>query len=116
MSQHPRQSHSPHAQSTPFASQFAEGLNGNGNFWIETCKNVLKRIYLAQPEVPEDSWPPVSQGTYINLALIKQSDLKDTNEYARYTIQGDMDDVLKDKDSIEYENVFLAISAVGHAF
>lgn len=72
---------------------------------------VLKDVYLAQSEVPEDSWPPVSHGTYINLALIKQSALKDSNDYARYTIQGDMDDVYKDKYSIEYESVFGDLSS-----
>lgn len=68
-------------------------------------------IYKAQPELPEDSWPPVSHGTFINLALIKQTGIKDSNEYARYTIQGDIDDVLDDKYSIEYDNVFSDLSS-----
>ena len=66
----------------------------------------LKAIYDAKSEVPEDTWPPVSINTYINLALIKQQDINNAGEYARYTIRGDADDVFKDKESIEYESVF----------
>ena len=75
--------------------------------WIEICQRNLKDIYLAQPELPEDSWPPVSHETFINLALIKQGDIKDS---AHFTIQGDMDDVYRDKDSISYESVFSDLS------
>ena len=32
----------------------------------------LNPMYLAQPEIPEDTWPPVSSKKFINLALIKQ--------------------------------------------
>ena len=68
-------------------------------------KKVLIDRYRAQPEVPEDSWPPVCDNTYINLALIKQGNIK-AGEYARQTIQGSMDDIMKDKDSIEYDEAF----------
>ena len=50
---------------------------------ISSIKRVLVDRYLAEPEVPEDSWPPVSSNTYINLALIKQGDLDKAGEYAR---------------------------------
>ena len=66
----------------------------------------LTDFYTAKPEVPEDTWPPVSIDTYINLALIKQQDIDTAGEYARSTIRGDADDVFKDKESIEYKNVF----------
>ena len=69
-------------------------------------KKVLVDRYCAQPEIPEDSWPPRSSNTYINLALIRQGNIEKAGEYARNTIQGDMDDVLANKDSIEYESVF----------
>ena len=75
--------------------------------WIEICQRNLKDVYLSQPELPEDSWPPVSHETFINLALIKQGDIKDS---AHFTIQGDMDDVYRDKDSIAYESVFSDLS------
>ena len=67
---------------------------------------VLVDRYCAQPEIPEDSWPPRGGNTYINLALIKQGSIEKAGEYARKTIQGDMDDIFANKDSIEYEDVF----------
>ena len=66
----------------------------------------LTDIYTAKPEVPHDSWPPVSINTYINLALIKQQGIDTAGEYARCTIRGDADDVFKDKERVEYESVF----------
>ena len=69
-------------------------------------KKVLVDRYCAQPEIPEDSWPPRSSNIYINLALIRQGNIEKAGEYARNTIQGDVDDILANKDSIEYEDVF----------
>ena len=69
-------------------------------------KRALIDRYLSQPEVPEDTWPPVSNNTYITLALIKQSEINKAGEYAYNTIQGDIDDILKDKEKIEYNEVF----------
>ena len=77
---------------------------------VSVCVSPLKKVlidrYCAQPEIPEDSWPPRSSNTYINLALIRQGNIEKAGEYARNTIQGDMDDILENKDSIEYEDVF----------
>ena len=73
---------------------------------IPPLKKVLVDRYCAQPEIPEDSWPPRGGNTYINLALIKQGSIEKAGEYARNTIQGDMDDIFANKDSIEYEDVF----------
>ena len=73
---------------------------------LDKYTETLKDIYSAKSEIPEDTWPPVSIDTYINLALIKQQSIDDAGEYARCTIRGDADDVFKDKESIEYENVF----------
>ena len=73
---------------------------------VSPLKKVLVDRYCSQPEIPEDSWPPRSSNTYINLALIRQGNIEMAGEYARNTIQGDMDDILANKDSIEYEDVF----------
>ena len=72
---------------------------------------VLVDRYCAQPEIPEDSWPPRGGNTYINLALIKQGSIEKAGEYARNTIQGDMDDIFANKDSIEYEDVFTNLAS-----
>ncbi len=43
----------------------------------------------------------------VNLALIKQGNVtKKLNEYVRSTIQDDIDDIMKSKDSIGYESSF----------
>ena len=67
-------------------------------------RKALVDRYSTQPEVPEDSWPPEGANTCINLALIKQCCI--AGEYARKTIQGDMDDIMTDKESIEYDSAF----------
>ena len=69
------------------------------------ARKTLIDMYCFQPEVPEDSWPPVGN-KYINLALIKQGNINSAGKYARSTVRGDMDDILRDKDMVEYEEVF----------
>ena len=69
-----------------------------------SVKKALVDRYSTQPEVPEDSWPPAGTNTCINLALVKQGDIN--GEYARKTIQGDVDDIMTDKESIEYDAAF----------
>lgn len=72
---------------------------------LDEYTSSLASIYSAQPEVPKDSWPPVSSTKHINLALIKQEQVNYGAEYARHTIRGDMDDVLEAKQRIEYAGV-----------
>ena len=79
-------------------------------------KRTLIDRYLSQPEVPEDTWPPVSNDTYINLALIKQSEINKAGEYAYNTIQGDIDDILKDKEKIKYNEVFSRLETGARLF
>ena len=74
---------------------------------LSAVTKIVVERYLAEPEVPEDSWPPVSSNTYINLALIKQGNIDKAGEYARNTVQGNVDDILTDKENIEYENTFI---------
>ena len=66
----------------------------------------LAAFYSKQPEVPEGTWPPVKMRHYINLALIKQKAVDFSKDYVRQTIHGSMDDVIKDKDEITYEDAF----------
>ena len=67
----------------------------------------LAAFYLRQPEVPEGTWPPVKKTQYINLALIRTEQAIDFNkEFLRQTIRGSIDDIMKDKDDINYDEVF----------
>ena len=61
-------------------------------------------MYSNQREVPRNTWPPVGTNTFINLVLIKQS-----GELARnydYSVRGNMDDIVKSKETVNYENIF----------
>ena len=73
------------------------------NTSLDRHQKILIDRYTAQPEVPVDTWPPVSSGTFINLALIKQESIQNAGKYARCSIWGDIDDILKDKESISYD-------------
>ena len=69
----------------------------------------LAAMYSAQPEVPRDTWPPVSSKKHINLALIQQKQVNYGAQYAHLTIRGDMDDILQHKEVIEYDQVFKSL-------
>ena len=66
-------------------------------------EHLMKLYSLMESEVPTDSWPPVSNSTFINLVLIKRSPISRCDYY---TVRGDMDDVLESKEVVEYEEVF----------
>ncbi len=83
---------------------------------LDQYRSVLIDRYTEQPEIPEDTWPPVSQSIFINLALIKQEGAKQLSSYSRCTIQGDADDILKDKESISYEKVFSNLESRARLF
>ena len=69
----------------------------------ERTKQFLK-IYSKMDEIPKDSWPPVTNTEFINLALITRN--KWTNDDYEYAVQGDMDDIIAAKENVEYEKVF----------
>ena len=70
----------------------------------------LAAFYSHQPEVPEGTWPPVKKTQYINLALIRTEQAIDFNkEFLRQTIRGSVDDIMKDKDDIKYDEVFTEV-------
>ena len=73
---------------------------------LDQYRENLNALYTEQPEVPEDTWPPVSIETFINLALIKPHGINNAGEYTHYTIRGDADDIIKDKEKIEYKSIF----------
>ena len=74
---------------------------------IPHTKKFLVDMYCNQPVVNEASWQRSKDRiSYSNLALIKMEKIDPSNEYARSTIQGDMDDVECEKESISYEEAF----------
>ena len=70
---------------------------------LDDYRNKLISFHSEQPEVPEDTWPPVSIESYINLALIKQAQITASSYH---TIRGDVDDIISDKEAIMYKAIF----------
>ena len=73
---------------------------------LDEYRGSLASLYLAKPEVPEDSWPPVCNKKFINLALVEEQTINHGGKHARYTLRGDIDDILQSKEQIEYESIF----------
>ena len=65
-------------------------------------KKLLRKVYAAQKEIPNDLWPPDVTKHFINLALISK-DEKCKNDYS---IRGDADDIIKKKKNIDYNTAF----------
>ena len=70
----------------------------------EISRQFLK-IYSKMDEIPKDSWPPVPNTEFINLALITRN--KQTNDDYDYAVQGDMDDIIAAKENVTYEKGFV---------
>ncbi len=66
-------------------------------------KNLLK-FYKRIPEINNDSWPPVGSSSFIKLALIKEN--RPYNKIHDDSVRGDMDDILKEKETGEYKLLF----------
>ena len=63
----------------------------------------FSNVYKVKKEVPESSWLP-SSDKVINLTIISKR--KTGRDEFPYAVQGDMDDILKGKQKLEYEQVF----------
>ena len=71
---------------------------------ISPEKKHLINLYSKDSDVPEDSWPPKVTSTFISLALIKKS--KGVTDDYKYSVRGDVDDILETKVKVEFEEVF----------
>ena len=67
-------------------------------------KKCLLDRYSLLDDIPRDSWPPVGTSTYIELALIHEK--RNIKKKYDYSIRGDIDDILKEKDKVEYKRLF----------
>ena len=70
------------------------------------AKKHLINLYSTVKEVSvtKNSWPPVVSKTFINLALIKSS--CGPRSKVDFSVRGDADDVIAEKEKVEYEEVF----------
>ena len=64
----------------------------------------LTNLYSKLPEIPNSSWPPVCTSSFISLALIKQH--KQRRDPHSYVVNNSVDDILEEKETIEYQDVF----------
>ena len=77
---------------------------------LDKYKSYFTARYCAKPDVMPDTWPHVSQSTYINLAVVDGSDTRMSEEYSRQTIRGDADDVFGYKGNVSYQEAFSNIT------
>ena len=70
-----------------------------------SAKKHTLSLYASNKEVPipKDSWPPVVSKSFINLALIKSTTGYKTK--VDYSVDGDADEVIDQKEKVEYEEV-----------
>ena len=73
---------------------------------VPDCKAILYELYHAMSAVHNVSWPPKICDAFINLALIGSEKPDKFSEFICYTLQGDADDILNKKESIEYREAF----------
>ena len=67
-------------------------------------KRHLINLYSKDKDVPEESWPPKVTSTFINLALITKK--KEVSDNYKYSIRGNVDDILETKEKAEFAAVF----------
>ena len=70
---------------------------------LQTYKGHLFLRYSREPEISEGDWPPVVSKNFINLALVKPSNVPSRTNYS---IPGNPDKELEKKEKIEYEQAF----------
>ena len=60
--------------------------------------------YSKDTDVPADTWPPHATSIFINLALVTKR--KEVTDDYKYSIRGNVDDILETKEKIEFKEVF----------
>ena len=74
---------------------------------IDTYASFLKSVYLRQKFPTYGKWHPACSKYFINLALIKKDEMskQQMEHFTRQTIQGDIDDIVHEKESISMEEI-----------
>ena len=73
---------------------------------IPIVKTRLLNLYSTVSDVPtlKGSWPPVVSKSFVNLAMIKSSRAQKIT--GDYSVRGDADDIIAEKENITYEDAF----------
>ena len=69
--------------------------------------NYLRAVYTLSPVTRSDKWPPTTSKSYIKLALVKKDTVNhgEADHFTRLTLQGQIDHILKAKQSIALDDV-----------
>ncbi len=73
---------------------------------VSRGQSILFDLYSSDSEIQEDTWPPQSCKTFVNLAFLSKEAKMDKKSEFAHTLQGDVDDILNKKQSIEYDEAF----------
>ena len=66
-------------------------------------KHIMEVYSRFTSKIPENSWPPKCNATFVNLVLVKQKPMSKC-DYS--TVRGDVDDILESKEVTNYKAVF----------
>ena len=76
----------------------------SGGDTISSMAEHLRKMYSRRREVPRGTWPPVGTNVFISLVLNRQSGEIDRN--FEYSVRGNIDDIIKNKERVSYESIF----------
>lgn len=74
---------------------------------LQRYANFLKAYYNTASVSPDYKWPRTPSTQYVNLAIVKKERVSraDANKFTLATLHGDIDQIMKVKEPIEFENV-----------
>ena len=99
-----------HGQSGPLKFHLGPPLEQSlsGDTAIDIYASYLKHdVYLRQKFPTYEKWPPNPSKKIVNLALIKKCRMtkEEVSEFTKQTVQGDIDDIVDEKESISMEDI-----------
>ena len=82
---------------------------------VQKYSKHLKAIYNRSPIIPGNKWPPSPSTEYINLAYIDKQTVNryEADEFTKFTIHGNIDDICHDKSPMSMEQVACMIAREG---
>ena len=77
---------------------------------LNQYSDYLRAVYVNYPVAQADKWPPTPSKLYIQLALVKKERVSraEANYFTHLTLQGDIDQILRMKEPIDEEDIFVA--------
>jgi hypothetical protein len=75
--------------------------------YVEKYASFLKAHYATESVSPNYKWPRTPSTQYVNLAIVKKKRVNraQANEFTLATLHGDIDQIMKEKEPIEFDTV-----------